>query len=219
MRVFRRGKRSFKTCISLESIILPSTITEIGSSAFYDCDSMKEVVLNEGLTTIGNNAFRECTSLESINFPSTLIKIGMESFNHCIKLRGVVLNKEIKKIGHLAFAHCKSLERINLKCTDSDTVLSGYVFAHCTRLRDLDLHCTQLYKHDKPMENKTFHGCLLERINFVTMSARLETIIILELRTRLMKSVVKWNEMVMSCLYPIRLNSNQFKEALVRLWP
>jgi len=171
------GRMAFKTCISLGRIICPSTVTEINGAAFYDCDSVKAVVLNEGLATIGNNAFRECTSLESINFPSTLITIGMESFKHCIKLRGVVLNQEIKKIGHLAFAHCKSLERINLKCTDTDTVLSGYVFAHCTRLRDLDLRCTQLYKHDKPMENKTFHGCLLERINFVTMSARLETII------------------------------------------
>jgi len=38
----------------LESIVLPSTVTEIGDQAFSCCTKLVEVVLNEGLVTIGS---------------------------------------------------------------------------------------------------------------------------------------------------------------------
>ena len=54
-------------CSSLERIILPSTVTDIGQQAFEGCKSLREVVLNEGLEKIGGVSFQNCKSLESIN--------------------------------------------------------------------------------------------------------------------------------------------------------
>ena len=43
------GDEAFVNCVSLESITLPSTVTEIGNRAFSGCSNLKEVILNEGL--------------------------------------------------------------------------------------------------------------------------------------------------------------------------
>ena len=54
------GKCAFSGCTSLESINLPSTVTEIGDSAFHNCYNLREVTLNDGLQKIGNGAFQFC---------------------------------------------------------------------------------------------------------------------------------------------------------------
>ena len=47
---------AFRDCSSLESITLPSTVTEIGIYAFYGCSNLREVAFNDGLQTIGASA-------------------------------------------------------------------------------------------------------------------------------------------------------------------
>ena len=46
---------AFYDCKSLESISLPSTVTEIGENVFYGCSNLREVTLNEGLKKIGGS--------------------------------------------------------------------------------------------------------------------------------------------------------------------
>ena len=56
---------------SLRKIILPDTVTEIGSYAFNDCQ-MSEIRLSEGLTGIGDHAFEYCYFLTQIDLPDSL---------------------------------------------------------------------------------------------------------------------------------------------------
>ena len=60
---------------SLESIKLPSTVTEIGSFAFTGCSNLREVMFNDRLQKIGDRAFYNCSSLESITLPSTVTEM------------------------------------------------------------------------------------------------------------------------------------------------
>ena len=53
---------AFRHCTSLKSITLPSTVTEIGNSAFCGCSNLNEVIFNDGLQKIGYNAFQNCRS-------------------------------------------------------------------------------------------------------------------------------------------------------------
>ena len=70
------GDEAFYKCTLLESIKLPSTLVEIGDSAFRDCHNLREVVFNDGLQKVGFRAFGDCSSLENVTLPSTIVEIG-----------------------------------------------------------------------------------------------------------------------------------------------
>ena len=126
------GDVSFQNCKSLESINLPSSVTDIGYLAFDRCSALKEVVLSEGLKKIGEFAFSNCSSLESINLPSTLIKIDNFVFSSCVNLREVVCIEGLPRIGEDIFSGCLSLERItfpNLSSHLEDIIRAGQVDA------------------------------------------------------------------------------------------
>ena len=77
---------AFQGCVSLASVVLPSTATDICSKAFAYCDKLVHVHFNEGLVNIGDHAFRNCTSLESVILPSTIRVIDEGAFSYAIIL-------------------------------------------------------------------------------------------------------------------------------------
>jgi len=108
------GKHSFRNCKSLQRIIIPSSVLEIGRSAFEGCVQLRELVFHEGIKKIEKSAFSQCSSLESISLPSTLNEIGDYSFLFCSRLREIHINNERMQIGDNALYHCRSLQRIKL---------------------------------------------------------------------------------------------------------
>jgi len=164
------GKESFYYCCQLEHINFPSTLIEVGVSAFCGCN-LKDVVLNEGLQTIGEAAFASCySSLESITIPHTVTEISERTFYNCQNLREVVLNEGLQTIGLMAFGHC-SLERITIPHTVR--VISENTFWNCTSLREIELH-----GGIEKIGPDAFERCInLERFTFHSLSTRLESII------------------------------------------
>lgn len=65
---------------SVESIVIPDTVTEIGNLAFAKCENLAEVTLSEGLKTIGRNAFGGCTALKEIEIPASAEEIAENAF-------------------------------------------------------------------------------------------------------------------------------------------
>ena len=108
------GGNSFRDCISLESITIPSTVTKIDYSAFAGCTVLKEVVLCEGLQTIGSFAFNSCKCLPRIEIPSTVIKIGDHAFGYCRGLKELTIGEGLQKIGDDAFWFCEYLEKVTI---------------------------------------------------------------------------------------------------------
>ena len=47
-------------------LIIPESVTSIGSSAFYNCDSFNSVTIPNSVTSIGSSAFYNCDALDSI---------------------------------------------------------------------------------------------------------------------------------------------------------
>ena len=88
------GKFAFGDCTSLKDVILPSTLTELGSSVFTDCkfvesirlaDSPEGVVfaLPEGLTSIGYQCFKNCFAADvnaKVVIPASVTNINGEAF-------------------------------------------------------------------------------------------------------------------------------------------
>lgn len=64
----------------LKSVIIPQSVTSIGTYTFAMCQSLTDVVLSEGITSIGEGAFYNCTSLKHVTIPSSVTSIGNGAF-------------------------------------------------------------------------------------------------------------------------------------------
>jgi hypothetical protein len=91
------GNRAFQRCISLLSINLVGTVTEvIKQDAFRYCCGLSYVVFNRELREIAEGAFGACTSLQTVDF------------SNC---------KQLKKIDYGAFCDCPALKRVTVPST------------------------------------------------------------------------------------------------------
>lgn len=67
---------------------IPSSVTQIGSSAFLRCMNLTALTLPASLTSIGQNAFRG-SGLASITIPAAVTYIGNAAFYNCASLTTV----------------------------------------------------------------------------------------------------------------------------------
>lgn len=120
--------RAFQYDKELKSVILPSTITEIPSSAFAHCIGLTTIEIPESITTIGYNAF-EGSGLISITIPGSVRTIGSYAFWLCENLEELVISEGVENINSHAFMHCRTLK--NVVIPESVTTLSDGVFNNC----------------------------------------------------------------------------------------
>ena len=73
----------------LKEIVIPDSVTTIGSNAFYNCDSLSSVVIGNSVTTIGYSAFYECSNLSSVVIGDSVTTIGDYAFDFCNSLTDV----------------------------------------------------------------------------------------------------------------------------------
>ncbi len=73
---------AFSDCNGLTSVIIPDSVTHIGSMAFRDC-GLTSVIIPDGVTSIGNFAFEYCKKLTIITIPDSVTSIGYGAFWGC----------------------------------------------------------------------------------------------------------------------------------------
>ena len=71
---------AFYGCYSLNRVVLPDTLTEIGDYAFYGCKNLKRADIPESVTVIGARAFSMCRNLEELTVPTGIGYIGDSAF-------------------------------------------------------------------------------------------------------------------------------------------
>ena len=116
----------FFDSIGISNIILPSTITFIGScafgccltninlenilyidqKAFYGCDGLKEITLPPKLTCIAEGLFNSCSSLSNIIVPAHVRRIERWAFAES-GLKTIVLPSGLNYLEISAFQNCK----------------------------------------------------------------------------------------------------------------
>ena len=79
------GSGLFGQCKRLSTVILPTTVTNIGASAFSG-SGITSMTLPSKLRTIGSYAFYDCDGLRKMKIPGTVAKIGELAFLGCNNL-------------------------------------------------------------------------------------------------------------------------------------
>ena len=84
------GGNAFHCNSSLQSLTLPSSVTNIDHHAFYQCSSLDEFVIPDGVESIERGVFAECSKLKTVTVPNSVKKIVQKAFLNCSSLENVV---------------------------------------------------------------------------------------------------------------------------------
>jgi hypothetical protein len=85
------GANAFADNTSLDTLVLPDTIRNIGDSAFAGCIGLTTINLPP-FKSMGNNAFADCTGITQVSFPPNIQSLGGNIFNNCPALTTITFN-------------------------------------------------------------------------------------------------------------------------------
>lgn len=96
----------------LTSIVLPSSVKTIKSSAFGSTSSLKEIFIPNSVTKIEGSAFSGCSGLYEIYIPESITALNGSTFRNCKNLTIVHFSESLEKLGTYDFYGCTSLKSI-----------------------------------------------------------------------------------------------------------
>ena len=111
---------------TIQTVLLPNSITTIGRFAFYGCTGLTSVTIPNSVTSIGNSAFYGCTGLTSVTIPNSVTSIGNSAFSGCSGLTSVSIPNSVTSIGKYAFNNCSSL--ISVYLHTGSTIIDNSLF-------------------------------------------------------------------------------------------
>ena len=136
-------------CKKLETVILPASLTEIGSNAFRSCTSLNDITLPEGLEELGGGCFWGCTSLcksaspdetmtlEDIGMPASLETIPANCFKGCTGIEGTLtIPDQITELGASAFGNCTNITKVIIP-VDFKYTYDSAPFYGCTGVTEI----------------------------------------------------------------------------------
>ena len=141
---------------SLQHLVLPDKLKEIGSSAFSSCSNLTgSLLIPEGVKKVGSGAFHSCKALRgTLRLPSTLEKIDDSAFAVCNFTCELVLPSSLTYIGENSFGDCRNLYG-ELHLPDKLTYLGYRAFYYCMSLTG-SLVIPQTIKE---IPNQVFYNC------------------------------------------------------------
>ncbi len=154
------GNYAFAGCFSLAGVTIPDSVTSIGEYAFEDCDSLTSITIPDKVASIGEYMCRDCDSLTSVTIGKGVTNIGDGAFYGCNALTSITISNGVKSIGYRAFDFC-GLTSVTLP--ESVTSIAPEAFADCDSLTDiyiLNKECNIVSSEDYytiPAET-TIHG-------------------------------------------------------------
>jgi hypothetical protein len=136
------GENMFTGNLLIRSIKIPSTVCEIGTSAFAGCSNLVTVTITgarndvRSYIEIGRRAFYNCVSLEAIVFDAfyqKTVQIEDEAFARCARLKNVSLPHTLhfSRMSASSFNYCTHLEKIDIATACG---LDAGVFVGCPML-------------------------------------------------------------------------------------
>ena len=127
----------FWDCAALKSIVLPRTITKIGSGAFFRCTSLESITIPQSVAVIESNVFNGCSSLTSLVIPDAVTNIADHAYSNCPSLTSINIPDGVTSIGGSAFEYNSQLTTITIP--DGVTSIGSYAFNGCSSLTSITI--------------------------------------------------------------------------------
>ena len=115
-------------CNILKAVHVGTSVTRIGSYAFYSCCSLASITIPDGVTRIGTYAFNNCYSLASITIPNSVTNIYNYAFSSCYSLASITIPDGVTSIDSNAFSRCYGMAKYHLKPTTPPTLSNTNTF-------------------------------------------------------------------------------------------
>ena len=179
---------AFNEFMNLKKVILPSTLTSIGKSAFRE-SGLQSIEIPASVETIGNGAFYNCKALTTVTFEkgSQLKKIqgGVDNdivcgtFMRCTSLTSIEIPASVETIESTAFSYCKALTTVTFEKGSQLKTIQGDVYNNI--VYGAFLHCTSLTSIEIPasvetIESIVFNDCTALTTVTFEKGSRLKTI-------------------------------------------
>ncbi len=130
---------------------IPTGVTGLGFSCFYNCKSLTSINISEGVTSLGNSCFNGCSALTSITLPEGFTSLGNDCFRYCSSLTSITLPESVTILGSNCLRDCSSLTSITLP--EGVTSLGTYCFSGSA------LTSITLPESVTSLGNDCFNGC------------------------------------------------------------
>ncbi len=182
-------RRAFNGCTSLQTLVLPDSITYIGQEAFANCTNLASIqtTADDGsdaatgylaVEEIEYRAFYACTSLTGIRLGDKrqgnggVQTIQNEAFMNCSNLNSVEIGPTVTWLEGGAFANCESLDGLigGVKVSDNPLyfVQNGILYYRESNNSNVLLLCpsgtqvgilTEFPANVTQIRNEAFYGC------------------------------------------------------------
>lgn len=133
------GEYAFGNCENLEYVYIPNSVTNIEQKAFERCKKLKTVELPQNIETISYGLFIACDGLTSIVIPEGVKEIESRAFEGCIYLSKVTIPQSVTIINSEAFYSCLSLEEVIIKENSKLKTIDYQAFDRCEKLRKIEI--------------------------------------------------------------------------------
>ena len=106
------GSNAFGGCSGLTSLTIPNSVTSIGDYAFDGCSGLTSLTIPNSIASIGDGAFWQCKGLLSVTIPNSVTKISPRTFEDCVSMSSVIIPNSVTSIGEYGFNGCSSLSSV-----------------------------------------------------------------------------------------------------------
>lgn len=165
---------------TLEKVIFPQSLKQIGKGAFHKETHLKEVIFSEGLEVIKDLAFAHCPSLTEISLPESIQVLSNHAFVGCEALIKVVIPHTVRGciapgtysldcISEGLFSRCYALKEVSIPA--GIRVVGKEAFWNCQALESISIpdsveeigdrafeHCISVREISVPKNVKTIGG-------------------------------------------------------------
>ena len=151
---------AFQFCSSLNSVVIPDSVTSIGAWAFDGCESLDDIVIPDGVTSIGDYAFNGCESLTGIVIPDSMTSIGTWTFCGCESLTNISIPKSVICLnGNPFFNWHGKLDCLSPYFIYDNKVLFNKDKSKIITFRDKNTTSYVIPDSVTSIENGAFYGC------------------------------------------------------------